>query len=127
MSNDKKYFYITENTDVVKSLSARGIFHIWGGVDGTESVTHPGVLKYLVCVDWASRMPAERMEFESQEHVTPLPHKHSQKPVSAKAMTILKECTKASGQHAITDGDHTHDIIEKLTGHTGWPGWWPHL
>ncbi|HEY2234165.1 MAG TPA: hypothetical protein VGK01_11895 [Candidatus Angelobacter sp.] len=127
MSNEKKQWYITENTDAHRALADGGIFHVWGGITGLPSATHPESIKYLLCVDWAGRGLQERLEFEKHEHVTALPHTRSRKSVHPKAMLMLKECTANSGDHAITDDDHTHDIVEKLTGHTGWHGWFPHL
>jgi hypothetical protein len=127
MSNNKKYWYLTENEAAADLLKERSIFHVWGGVTGTESATHPGVPKYLLCVDWTGRDMQEKIDFEAHEHVTSLPHPRSRKPVDPQTIALLKDCTKASGQHAISEGDHTHDIVEKLTGHTGWHGWWRHL
>jgi hypothetical protein len=122
---NKKYWYFTEDTDAIQALPP-GVFCVWGAVPGLASVTQPTSFKHLICVDWAGRSLQERTDFEALPGVTPLPHKDSRQPVDVKTMLMLKGLTKG-GAHAVNDADHTHDIVEKLSGHTEWGGWRPHL
>jgi hypothetical protein len=121
--NDKKYFYITENADSVNAdLTAKGIQHYWGAMPGTESTTHPGLPKYLMVVNWSGQSLQEKLSFEKSEHVVPLPYSKSRRPTHPRAVAFLQ-----SACPHITAEDHTHDIVEKLSEHTGWGGWWHHL
>ena len=126
---NKKYWYIVENVqDAVSLLKEKAVTFSWGGIHNLPSVTHPESGKYLIVVDWSTGGTLEdKRLFDSHPHVIPLPHNHSRVPVSNDTLQMLKDCTKDSGEYAITNSDHTHDIIIKLSGHTGWNGWWKHL
>lgn len=89
MSNEAKRWYITENTDAHRALVDGGVYHIWGGVTGLPSVTHPESTKYLLCVDWAGRELQERLEFEKHEHVSALPHTRSRKAVHPNTLAMF--------------------------------------
>ena len=126
---NKKYWYVVSGNieDVNQELTRKGIFHVWGAIvpGDPAAASH----SYLVCIDWAGFELQDKLNFEALANVTSLPHPAStaKSKIDPACMRLLKVCTGNSGQHAIQDGDGTHDIVEKLTGHTGWNGWWKHL
>ena len=126
MISDKKYWYVVpgEIQEVNGDLARKGIFHIWGGIASPDGATKG----YVACVNWSGWPLQDKLDFEARSGVMPLPHALSGKPMHPQALKFLNDCMPdAAQENVITQADVTHDVIEKLTAHTGWHGWWPHL